>query len=464
MILLKYLERVKTPLFVSISFSLIILSLGLVLAPIGLPLSYICIAITTLFPYYFFLSYTTTFTPFAKVLCFIPSLAIAYLISQLIFPHLLLFFNVLLPAAAFGILSVGVLFCTFELMLSSFKKQDFSIIKLIVHPSHRRVLMTLLNRANIERAQVENEIRAQIELALPKRELEILTTKQENLLKRLPKAALAIFDEPADSPKYIAQKQYLETLSEEQQAFHKAYLDLAISLSPKEAECCLSLQKPFDAPPESSFVIIEKLFKKNGIEQAVPSKSRIYEESHFLDGLSVKNTALCPTDRDPYFSPRSYPNPHNPGEAHDVGEPGCHPDTSCPTRYIYYPYTQVKGHTVSVQLCEAIENFLDPTLGKQRTDSLEKLSKQYKDQQAKARRTAPNNTQASSTLLPAPRSLSAVQPHDYRQAPAGTHRPNLMRTLFFDPDLRNSGLSDEELAVAYMLARVREAPGSSGQR
>lgn len=449
--LLKYLVRVIAPVINSLVNTL--LMLGFVyFTGFLLPVSFICFAITMLFSYHFFLSYFTA-TSLIKILCLIPSFAIAFMTTNFIAPHLFLLINALLPAAAFGILSIGIFISMFELLLLPFRKDEYSIIKLIVHPSHRTVLVNLLNRANIQRTAVENEARAQHELALPETALKALVAKQKRLLEQLPKEALAIFDQPEDSPEHTAQTEYLQTLSPEQQKFHKQYRELATELSPKRAECCLSLEKPAETP-DLPFVIVEKLFKKDGIELAVPGTSMIYLENSFLDGLSVAATAVSPTSRDPYFSPRLYPNPNR------QEEPGYHTDTSCPTRYIYYPYTQVNGHTVSVRLCETIENFLDPTLGKEREDSLEMLKKRYEDQKAeeKARGSQRNDNRASTSQSAAPNPLRSAQQGDYRLTPPITstvYRDNPVATLFYNREFRDLPLSGDEIALGLALERLR---------
>ncbi len=101
---------------------------------------------------------------------------------------------------------------------------------------------------------------------------------------------------------------------------------------------------------------------------AVPGRTNVYKTAMFDQILERK--APDPFDRDLFVTPTTYPNIRKNTDAGYKGSEGA----SYPTQYVYYPYTQIRGHGhgLSLQLCEAMEAFLDPTLEECKNAALQK--------------------------------------------------------------------------------------------
>ena len=153
-------------------------------------------------------------------------------------------------------------------------------------------------------------------------------------------------------------------LQEEQKAAYIKYRENVIKLS-IHGKCPVSLEEIYNKPP-NTFSIVEKRYTVN--EAVFSVRLEVYENTTFEAVLNNRETALDPIDRDPFLKPHTYPNTKKPGDA------GYHEyqGASYPCHYVYYPYEQIQGHGLSLQLCEAMEEFLDPGLAAAKQIALNK--------------------------------------------------------------------------------------------
>lgn len=431
MLLLRYIARVARPLFLAI----VIPQLCFILAfPNLLPLlliSYIGFVVYTTVLLLWGLAHLLGAEPDNNQLklTFV-SVGVAILIASLFaIPHVLLFFNALPWALSATFLSITSTLIVFEERLARNRnlenRHDYSLIKIILSPTSSIARLRVLLEPNIHRARNQLELRRNVadaeesSLQVQTPGIEALTTRYMAVFARFPKEA--IIDDAAlykkqfdrlregqtfneeneeqkrrlvnlrkDAHEYALQEAqglaaaYQETLSSaEQRRCYQNYREVALSLS-LYASCPVSLEDIHSGRPED-FHIVEKRYtapvyikKDDGTFEAakpgrtavyaVPGRTVVYQTDTFMTVLENRDEALDPMDRDPFFNSRTYPNTQEKGSRNYRARDGA----SYPTHYVYYAYSQNHGHGLSLQLCEAMEAFLDPTLEECKQAALQK--------------------------------------------------------------------------------------------
>ncbi|MBP6917664.1 MAG: hypothetical protein KBB94_01965 [Legionellaceae bacterium] len=357
------------------------------------------------------------------------SVGVAILIASLFaIPHVLLFFNALPWALSATFLSITSTLIVFEERLARNRnlenRHDFSLIKIILSPTSSIARLRVLLEPNIHRARNQLELRrdvaaAENSLQVRTPGIEALTTRYMNVFARFPKEAIIddaalykkqfdrlregqtfneeneeqkrrLVDLRKDACRYALQEAqglsaaYQETLSSaEQRRCYQNYREVALSLS-LYASCPVSLEDIHSGRPED-FQIVEKRYtapvyikKDDGTFEAakpgrtavyaVPGRTVVYQTDTFMTVLENRDVALDPLDRDPFFNSSTYPNTQKIGSQDYRASDGA----SYPTHYVYYAYSQTHGHGLSLQLCEAMEAFLDPTLEECKQAALQK--------------------------------------------------------------------------------------------
>lgn len=271
------------------------------------------------------------------------------------------------------------------------------------------------NEQNNIAARENTALRASREFKLSEATQQALITRQKNLIAQLPQGA--IID---DLDLYVKSKKelckglsrkdldrkdktgrsleqiHMETAKEEATATankleetylatldsaekKEAYLNYRAAtrmVSPLYAFCPVSLATYTPNPDNYTFYIVEKRFIMNKITYAVPGITQIYEKDIFLDTLNKYK--MDPQRRDYWLvesesenkRPTTYPNPLQQGKTRMNGrviesyDPKKGP--SYDTHYTYHEYELVSGHGLSIQVCDTIEEFLNPALAARR--------------------------------------------------------------------------------------------------
>ena len=371
------------------------------------------------------------------------SVTLVILIASLFaIPHVQLFFNALPWALSATFLSITSTLIVFEERLAVDRnlenRHDFSLIKIILSPTSSIATLRERLEPNIHRARNQLELRPNVaagENSLQEAApggLEALITRYTDVFARFPKEAIiddaALYEKhfdrlrkslkfnEANQEKLLALRKdayeyalqeaeglslaYQETLSSaEQRRCYQNYREVALKLS-LYATCPVSLEEIHSGKPEN-FKIVEKRYtapvyikKEDGTCEAaepgrtavyaVPGRTEVYLNDSFMQVLG--SGALDPIERDSFFNSRTYPNTQQIGSLDYRASDGA----SYPTHYVYYAYRQTDGHGLSLQLCEAMEAFLDPTLEECKQAALQKTQA----------RTAPAPRNNPSTLAP----------------------------------------------------------------
>lgn len=363
--------------------------------------------------------------------------------SIILLPHLFLFFNALPLAASLTFLSLTIFLITFELSIHIPKLHlgdHYSLTKLILHPQSSMRRLARMLKPGIESLKLTDSDRNELitrqqeaiaelppnaiidDVALYQKHFALETQRvaEQNRKLNRPLTALEnkmqpfnIKTQALDNTREEASRleaDYLATLTVVQQTAYQAYRALTVDLSPPYAECQSSGESTNDAPHEE-FVIVEKRFANNGA--CVSNKTYFWHNTKgfqplfsMRDPYNREMEPTVPTDRDSFIAPRD--------------EEGKQAD------YYYHTYTTVSNHGLSLQLCEAIENF----------DAKLNLS-------ATRRREPARNNPASNT----PTALPA-----YRNTPPASETSVVQQTIFvndLDSSLSDLNLSEEERQMIY---------------
>lgn len=359
----------------------------------------------------------------------------------ILLPHLFLFFNALPLAASLTFLSLTVFLITFELLIHIPKLHlgdHYSLTKLILHPHSSMRRLARMLKPGIESLKLTDSDRNELmtrqqeaiaelppnaiidDVALYRKHFALETQRVAEENRTKPLTALEkkmqpfnIKTQALDNTREEAgrlEADYLATLTVVQQTAYRAYRALTVDLSPPYAECPSSGESTNDTPLEQ-FVIVEKRFANNGA--CVPNKTYFWHNTtgfrplfSMRDPYNREMEPTVPADRDSFIAPRD--------------EEGKQAD------YYYHTYTTVSNHGLSLQLCEAIENF----------DA--KLSLSATRQREPARINPSNN---ASTALPA-----------YRNTPPASETSVVQQTIFAnnsDSSLSDLNLSEEERQMIY---------------
>ncbi|MEI6094708.1 MAG: hypothetical protein WCR08_04455 [Gammaproteobacteria bacterium] len=227
---------------------------------------------------------------------------------------------------------------------------------------------------------------------------------------------------------------YQETLSSaEQRQCYENYRKVALRLS-LYATCPVSMEDIHSGRPED-FSIVEKRYtapvyikKDDGTFEAaepgrtavyaVTGKTAVYQTDTFMRILENRDEALDPLDRDPFFNSSTYPNTEKKGSTNYRASHGA----SYPTKYVFYAYSQNHGNGLSLELCEAMEAFLDPTLEECKKAALQKT-------QAPAKIKAP--TKGPSFVGPP----STLSPNSmFSRRTTSSRRPSSSSTIYHNDD------------------------------
>ncbi len=348
---------------------------------------------------------------------------ISIFISIFAFPHVYLFFNALPLLLSGPLLHVTTTICAFEYILVRDSqipdRADLSLITILSNPRRGIARLQEILEPNTHRARNALELRANLDNVMTgagagakNQIIEQLTTRYTTLLAKFPTEAIiddeelykkhfnmlapaykTFSEEELKARRTAAAKNalqeakkleeaYKKTLSSEvKQKCYQNYRDVTLTLS-IHATCPLSYDEIYSNNPVD-FCIVEKRYtapiyikKDNGTFEAektgktavyaVPGRTNVYKTAMFDQILERK--APDPFDRDLFVTPTTYPNIRKNTDAGYKGSEGA----SYPTQYVYYPYTQIHGHGLSLQLCEAMEAFLDPTLEECKNAALQK--------------------------------------------------------------------------------------------
>ena len=430
MLLLRYIARVAKPVFLAIVipqllFILTFPNLGLLLL-----ISYIAFVGYATPSLLLRLAHHLGIEPDHQLKAALTVITFSVMIGAVFsLPHVVLFFNALPLALSAPFVSIASTLIVFEERLAANhsleNRHDFSLIKIILNPTSSIARLRVLLEPNTRRrARNELELRPNVaddENSLQVRTpgIEALTTRYMAVFARFPKEAIIddaalykkqfdrlregqTFNEENEEQKrrlvnlrkdahgYALQEAqglaaaYQETLSSaEQRRCYQNYREVALSLS-LYASCPVSLEDIHSGRPED-FQIVEKRYtapvyikKDDGTFEAakprrtavyaVPGRTVVYQTDTFMTVLENRDEALDPMDRDPFFNSRTYPNTQEKGSRNYRARDGA----SYPTHYVYYAYSQNHGHGLSLQLCEAMEAFLDPTLEECKQAALQK--------------------------------------------------------------------------------------------
>lgn len=378
MLLFEYIKRVKQPLALASSSSLLLLSLSFptIIGSLGL--------------LYYGVAYLVARTLIMKLYEFVPQfqhrettrrlLEILALLSPILvftaFPHVFLFFNALPFIAAFGLIGLFGFIIPFEMALkipSLDLGQDYSLIHILLNPiSSIRRLRCLLNSDEEKFAKLL--LPADAKTALIARQAAALSNLSEHngaiihdialydqelaklchgktpveLKKQKYRRGNTLLQDLQSEALYNAltevqklEDAYLVPCTPEQKILYKKYRELARSLNLPHAACAISSNELKDSSP-ADFIILEKRVRVNDVFKTADNKTRFY---HYQNGFlplfnrtyvhplgTKKLPPADPADRDPFFLPGG-------------------PDT----QYRYHFYTSVLGHGLSLQLCETIE-------------------------------------------------------------------------------------------------------------
>ena len=245
---------------------------------------------------------------------------------------------------------------------------------------------------------------------LSQKEVQALVKRQKSLVAQLPKEAIiddrnlykihifrlhersetTLTDEDvllakkgAEEEAAKLEKQYIETIVGDSHVTagqkikaYQDYREIARTISSAYAACPVSLEAVNTS--KSKFFLVEKSYydtTTNSLYGVPTAKPSVIETESFT-GLLGASTPKNPLTQDPYSNPERYPNPLKPGESKynrqtkQQDRYDARKGPSFPTYYRYHPYVEVAGHGLSLQLCDAIEEFLNPALVPRRLPGL----------------------------------------------------------------------------------------------
>jgi|GEM_PF-3866316 len=347
------------------------------------------------------------------------------LISIFAFPHVYLFFNALPLLLSGPLLHVTTTICAFEYILVRDSqipdRADLSLITILSNPRRGIARLRVLLEPNTHRARNELELRPNVAAADNSLQVGIdeLATRYMDVLTSFPKEAIiddaALYKKQFDRLREDRLREGLPTFNEEivaglrkeayecalqeaqslaaayqetlssakQRQCYENYRKVALRLS-LYATCPVSMEDIHSGRPED-FSIVEKRYtapvyikKDDGTFEAaepgrtavyaVTGKTAVYQTDTFMRILENRDEALDPLDRDPFFNSSTYPNTEKKGSPNYRASHGA----SYPTKYVFYAYSQNHGNGLSLELCEAMEAFLDPTLEECKKAALQK--------------------------------------------------------------------------------------------
>lgn len=402
------------------------------------------------------------------------------------FSHVFLFFNALPYALSATLLTATTFIVCFEYNLILFTprnvehRESYSLVSIMLSPRNSIARLAVLLQTNEHRAAQELELpidnvpNAEKRLNAKTPGINELKRRSEAVFSKFPKEA--IIDDAALYNKHLRalknlkkkeeadlQKTAAENAKKEARELTEAYQKKLTDVQKKKAyteyreitqklslygQCPVTLEEVYSSTPEN-FLIVEKRYTANHVVYSVPGRSEIYQSAGFRGVLNNKPEAEDPMDRDLFFSPKTYPNIKKPG---DIGYKAFE-GNSYPCHYVYYPYEQTNGHALSLQLCEAMEAFLDPTLSAAKQAALNKIKPTNpapptkQKQKPKQPPTTPNTT-STSTPRRSPRAFSHLVSNSL--FPAGENRvdPEVLQAAL------DAGLSLAELGVSRSVNRV----------
>lgn len=384
-------------------------------------------------------------SPFIQAFIFVAILGLTLSVFSLSFPHVFLFVNAFPFPYLIALISLSNFIITFEFIVRVDHRNlgaDYSLINLLLFSSARERLYEILMVPHQDPSEVQQNIIARQQANVQaKDKLELkpdlktaLIARQKTAVAKLPPEA--IIDDIALYKKHkgnrdttsaeakTLEEAYKKTLqSDAQRETYTTYREIARTLSPIYATCSISLENIPDDLDASKFIIMEKRYLQTNLKStlAVPGSARIYDKESFLCWLAAKGTE--PDVGDSWTAPDSYPNPIIPGGTRQRGK---HPverydrekGPSYDTNYCYHQHELVSGHGLSMQLCDAIDEFLDPTLVAKRRPLLQ--------QKVKSKKMTP--------------------PTDYHKAPTANNALLSQNMYNTGPNATQQRARDEELA------------------
>lgn len=395
--ILKYLYRVKRPLSAALVMSFW-LSL-LFISSISAGLIILC-GLFTATNFVFLIQQVLNLNAFRNsfFLRIMASMTIFFamgLVATWAFPHVFLFINalpftytsILLPLSSF------TLIFEFYLRIDRRLGADYSLVKLPFSSAARQRLADLLRQPQVPVealhriiAREQTAVFAENNLELSKEKRLALIERQKSTVARLPKEAIindrALYEkhktllfagkskqelETLDNTqtklkdKLCAQAKenaleeakelttaYQETLRTEEQKFaYAAYREITARTCFTHANCSISYEETLPNSDNKRFIILEKRFtipkidSKPAKEYSVPAITRVFEKNAFLEWLATKGS-----------------NPENATDKWRNASPYC----KHTAQYQYHNYEEVSGHALSMEICDAIDEFLNPEL------------------------------------------------------------------------------------------------------
>ena len=258
-----------------------------------------------------------------------------------------------------------------------------------------------------------------------KRELNAKDRHQTTLKEHLEAQALKKTSEAVT----LLEATYKSSLTPAQQDCYTKYREITRKLSPPFGACPISMEQLHNKTA-TDFVILEKRFMVNNTLRPVPGTSLFYKTS-FKTSLSKDKE---PMTNDTYSAPSTFPCDKKPGT------PGYDASRAYKTEYRYHPCTIIHGHALSLELCQAMEEFLNPSLVDIRENQLRDKSNPI----TKKSRVPSGENSAQSP--------AAILPSSYRNTPPATNygiaNQNIYSSVANDiEDLTD--LSEEELKFIY---------------
>lgn len=346
--------------------------------------------------------------PLSKVLILIAaSLTLLALFS---FSHVFLFFNALPYAFSATLLTATTFIVCFEYHLFASRnfehRESYSLVSIMLSPRSSIARLAVLLQPNEHRAaqelelpidnvpEAENRLHAKTpcinelkrrsdavfskfpqeaiidDAALYSKHLTALTANRTNRSER---EVADLRQQAADKAKKEAKEltdAYQKNLTTSlRKAAYTTYREITQKLS-LYGQCPVTLEYVYSSTPEN-FLIVEKRYTVDNVVYSVPGRIDIYQAEAFKNVLNNRVEAKDPIDRDLFFSPKTYPNSKKPGDK----DYHPHEGASYPCHYVYYRYEQKNGHALSLQLCEAMEAFLNPDLAAAKQAALNKTQR-----------------------------------------------------------------------------------------
>ncbi|MGV3740322.1 MAG: hypothetical protein ACO1N3_03405 [Gammaproteobacteria bacterium] len=418
MLLFRYLSRVKRPLSTALTLVFFISLSAIINILPAIFLSCALINILIVLEIVIRISQANALRNASPILKSFILITITALISTVVLlniPHAFLFINALPFSYGITLISLSSFIFSFEFFVR--RDQDlgpnFSLINLLLFSSvrvglHDRLITPIVPRERQQAARTaENQlalssdlkqkliIRQQETVAklkkingaviddfalYTKHKKELFKNKTQSELKKQDKHLVSLEQRLIEQAKELAlqeaktlETEFIEKLAtQEQQDSYKAYREITVQLSRVHAACIVSYEDIIST--NKKFIILEKIFFHSGNKThfSIPSTTRVFEQDTFIGCLAAK--ANHPELRDPLFEPDTYPNLVKPGmsiirnNVYMKHEPKNGP--AYDTHYWYHEYQEVSGHGLSLQLCDTIDEFLDPSLVARRKPSL----------------------------------------------------------------------------------------------